>query len=133
MLTDDGRLGLTYWGSYDRMGLLPYFLAVIDRSPPSHQTATVDIGETADVIEDMLRSTRFEPEAKGTVEVTNEWPDVDTAVRGLAAAGPAMPAIESVGCDIFCNALREVVIPLHDPRTGVRIASELGWVTARPA
>ena len=132
VLTDDGWLGLTYWGSYDRMGLLPYFLTIVEHSPPSHQTATIEIGETADVIEEMLRSTRFEVGAKGTVEVINEWPDVETAVRGLAAAGPSIPAIESVGYDAFCELLRDLVTPLHHPATGVRISSELGWVTARP-
>lgn len=123
---------MTFWGSCDRMGLLPYFLAIIEHSPPSHQTATVSLGETADVVVDMLRSTQFELQGKGTVEVVNEWPDVDTAVRALAAAGPAIPAIESVGYDTFCDVLHDVVAPLHDPRIGVRISSELGWVTARP-
>ena len=62
----------------------------------------------------------------------NEWPDVETAVRALAAAGPSVPAIESVGYDAFCDALRDVVAPFHDPVIGVRISSELGWATARP-
>ncbi len=132
VITDRGRLGLTFWGSYDRMGLMPYFLAIIEHSPPSHQAATVEYGETAVVIEDMLRSTEFEPGASGTVEVTNEWPDVDTAVRALAAAGPAFPAIESVGYETFCNVLRDLVAPLEDADLGVRLTSELGWVTARP-
>lgn len=132
VLTRSGRLGMTFWGSYDRMGLLPYFLAIIEHSPSSHQTATASLGETADVAEDMLSSSRFEVLSKGVVEVVNEWPDVDTAVRALAAAGPAIPAIQSIGHDGFCDVLREVIRPLHDPRTGVRVSSELGWVTARP-
>ena len=37
VLTDDGLLGLTYWGAHERMGLMPYFLTVIEHSPPSHQ------------------------------------------------------------------------------------------------
>ena len=27
VLTQDGQVGMTFWGSYDRMGLLPYFLS----------------------------------------------------------------------------------------------------------
>ena len=133
VLTQDGQVGMTFWGSYERMGLLPYFLAIIEHSPPSHQIATVALGETANVAENMLSSTGFGVQGKGTVEVVNEWPDVDTAVRALAAAGPSIPAIESVGYDNFCDVLRDIVTPLHDPRTGVRISSELGWVTARPS
>jgi SAM-dependent methyltransferase len=132
VLTDDGLIGMTFWGSFDRMGLLPYFLAIIGNSPPSHQAATVEIGDTGAVVEGMLCSTGFELRSRGTVEVVNEWPDVETAVRALAAAGPSAPAIESVGYDNFCEVLRDVVAPLHTPHIGVRISSELGWVTARP-
>ena len=134
VLADDGRLGLTYWGSFERMGLLPYFLAVIEHSPPSHQAANMEMGETSDVIAGMLRATDFELLDQGTVEVINEWPDVDTAVRALAAAGPSVPAIEAIGYDGFCGALRDVIAPMHvrDESFGVRISSELGWVTARP-
>ena len=62
-------------GSFERMGLLPYFLAVIEHSPPSHQAANMEMGETSDVI----------------------------------------------------APLRD-----RDGSVGVRISSELGWVTARP-
>ncbi len=103
VLTDDGLLGLTYWGAFERMGLMPYFLTVIEHSPPSHQAANVELGETSNVIEDMLRATDFDLLEQGTVEVINEWPDVDTAVRALAAAGPSVPAIEAIGYDNFCE------------------------------
>ncbi len=133
VLVDGGRFGMTFWGPYDRLGLLPYFLKVIELSPPSHQSATKRQGETQRVVEDMLRTTRFCIRSQGSVDVTNEWPDVATAVRALAAAGPSVPAIEAVGYDDFCRAMSEVIAPLHDPRTGVRISSELGWVTAQPS
>jgi len=65
--------------------------------------------------------------------VVNEWPDVATAVRAVAAAGPSVPAIESVGYEAFCAVLTDALAPLHDPDLVVRISSEFGWVTARPA
>ncbi len=134
VLADDGLLGLTYWGSHARLGLMPYFIAVIQHSPQSHQAATMELGETGNVMADMLGATSFEMLDQGTVEVINEWPDVDTAVRALAAAGPSVPAIRAVGYDSFCDALREVITPMHDQDggVGVRISSEVGWVTARP-
>ena len=133
VLTGDGQVGVTYWGAFERMGLLPYFLAIIEHSPPSHQTATTELGETSAVVEEMLRATGFALQSTGAVEVVNEWPDVDTAVRALAAAGPAVPAIAAVGHDAFCDVLRDVVGPYDVPGIGVRISSELGWVTARPS
>jgi SAM-dependent methyltransferase len=132
VLSDRGRFGLTFWGRYELLGLMPYFMTVIELSPPSHQSATMDQGETREVMESMLRAADFEISHEGTLEVTNEWPDVDTAVRALAAAGPSVPAIEAVGYDSFCQAVHDAVAPLYEPHTGLRITSELGWITAEP-
>lgn len=131
-LVPGGRVGLTFWGPYDTLGLLPYFLRMIELSPPRHGMASAEQGDTGrpGVVEDMLLACGFAPLERGTVTVVNEWPDVDTAVRALAAAGPSVPAINAVGRDAFLESLREVVAPLHVAGLGVRVASELGWVTA---
>ena len=132
VLTPAGKIGLTFWGRPDHLGLLPYFLKVIELSPPSHGDASLQQGATgrAGVIEEMLTSTGFSPRRRGTVTVVNEWPDVDTAVRALAAAGPSVPAIETVGYDRFSAALRDVIEPMQVAGVGIRVASELGWITA---
>ncbi len=97
VLEPDGRLGLTFWGRLDHLGLMPYFLKVIELSPPSHGEASVQQGDTGrpGVVEEMLTSTGFRLRARGAVSVVNEWPDVDLAVRALAAAGPSVPAIDA--------------------------------------
>ena len=132
VLTPNGRLGLTFWGRPQHLGLLPYFLKVIELSPPSHGEASLQQGDTgrSGVIQEMLTSTGFGPREGGTVTVVNEWPDVDTAVRALAAAGPSVPAIDAVGLSTFRDALREVIEPLHADGVGIRLVSELGWITA---
>lgn len=132
VLTPTGELGLTFWGRPDQLGLLPYFLKVIELSPPSHGEASLQQGDTGrdGVIEEMLTSAGLRPRRTGTVTVVNEWPDVDVAVRALAAAGPSVPAIETVGFDTFCGELRDVIEPLHVDGVGIRVASELGWATA---
>jgi ubiquinone/menaquinone biosynthesis C-methylase UbiE len=131
VLVPEGRFGATFWGRFEHVGLLPYFLKIIELSPASHGTASMQQGDTQNVMEDMLRTTGFEDVERGTVTVVNEWPDVSTAVHALAAAGPAVPAIEAVGYEAFCESLTELLDPLHVDGLGVRIASELGWVTAR--
>lgn len=82
------------------------------------------------VVETLLASTDFELVERGTVDVVNEWPDVPTAVRALAVAGPSVPAIEAVGYERFCEELSQVVAPLFVATVGVTIVSEFGWVTA---
>jgi ubiquinone/menaquinone biosynthesis C-methylase UbiE len=132
VLVPEGRLGLTFWGRFERLGLMPYFLKVIELSPPTHGRATTEHGDTQNVIEDMLSAVGFEVLDHGTVNVVNEWPDLSTAVRALASAGPSVPAIESVGYEEFCEHLADVISPLSVDGLGVRITSEFGWVTARP-
>ena len=130
VLVPGGRLGVTFWGRFDRLGLMPYFLKVIELSPASHGAASVEQGDTQNVIEDMVGATGFGDLEQGTVDVVNEWPDVSTAVRALAAAGPSVPAIEAAGYGVFCESLAEVIAPLSVDGLGVRITSEFGWVTA---
>jgi SAM-dependent methyltransferase len=132
VLVPGGRLGLTFWGRPEHVGLLPYFLKIIELAPPSHGQATLRQGETGrpGLIEEMLVSAGFTPRRRGTVTVINEWPDAGLAVRALAAAGPSVPAIQAAGHGPFCQVLRDVIEPLHIPGTGIRIASELGWITA---
>ena len=109
---------------------MPYFLKVIELSPPSHAEANYEQGDTgrAGVWRRCWLLPASSPRA-GTVTVVNEWPDVDMAVRALAAAGH-VPAIEETGLELFCEELREVVAPLYSPSTGIRVASEFGWITA---
>ena len=105
---------------------------IIELSPRSHGEASIRQGDTGrpGVIEEMLVSAGFMPRERGRVTVTNEWPDARLAVRALAAAGPSVPAIQAAGLGPFCEALREVIEPLHTPDAGIRIASEFGWITA---
>jgi SAM-dependent methyltransferase len=132
VLTPTGRIGLTFWGRFEHLGLLPYFLKIIELSPATHGEATMQQGDTGreGVIEDMLTSTGFRVTGRGTVTVTNEWPDIDIAIRALASAGPSVPAINAVGYDNFCEAMRAAIAPIHIPGIGIRIASEFGWITA---
>ena len=130
VMVPGGRLGLTFWGQFERLGLMPYFVKVIELSEASHAAANMEHGDTQNVIEDMLKATGFERLERGTVTVVNEWPDVEIAVRALVAAGPSVPAIREVGLDDFCDALRSVIEPMHVPGVGIRITSEFDWITA---
>ena len=130
VLVPQGRLGLTFWGRFERLGLMPYFLKVIELSPSSHGTATTEHGDTQNVIEDMLSATGFGVLERGTVNVVNEWPDTCDRRSGARGSGPSVPAIEAVGYEEFCEALRDVISPLCDRDVGIRIASEFCWITA---
>jgi hypothetical protein len=107
---------------------MPYFLKVIELSPAAHAESNMEHGDTgrAGVMEAMLAATGFTLMERGTVTVVKEWPDVSTAGRALAAAGPSVPAIAAIGYDAFCDALAEVLSPVHQLGIGLRITSEFG-------
>jgi hypothetical protein len=115
--------------------LCPTFLKVIELSPPDHGTASMEQGDTGreGVVEDMLAATGFALVECGTVDVVNEWPEVGTAVRALAAAGPSFPAIEAVGYVAFCEALHGAFSPLCEKDVGPRTTSGFGCITAEAA
>ncbi len=127
VLAPGGRLGLTFWGQFEHLGLMPYFVKVIELSEASHAAANVEHGDTQNVIEDMLKATGFERLERGpSPSSTNN----EIAVRALVAAGPSVPAIRAVGLDDFCDALRSVIEPMHVPGVGIRVTSEFDWITA---
>lgn len=127
-----GLIGLSFWGAPRRLGLLPYFAALVELSPEDHIEATLSQGDTGrpGVAEGMLAEAGLEFVARGTARVVLELPDLDLTVRALAAAGPSLPALRHVGYDRFAERIREAMRPLDVSGLGVRIASELGWVVA---
>lgn len=128
-----GLVAFSFWGSPNRMGHAPYFQAIRELSPQDHAAATSLQGETGrpGVAEQMLAEAGLEPVDRGTATVTSEWPDVATAVRALCSAGPALPALRAVGEERFTQVLTDAFAPLVDPRWGLRVSSEFGFVTAR--
>jgi SAM-dependent methyltransferase len=125
-----GLVGFTFWGAPKRMGLLPYFATLAELSPPEHIEATARQGDTGrlGVAEQMLAEAGLAFTDRGTAQVINELPDLDLAVRALAAAGPSWPALRQVGYERFAEALREALRPLYVEGIGVRIVSEFGWI-----
>jgi SAM-dependent methyltransferase len=125
-----GMVGFSFWGSPKRLGLLPYFAALVELSPPDHVDATLNQGDTGrpGVAEQMLADAGLEFAGRGTAEVVLELPDLDLTVRALAAAGPSWPALDHVGYDRFAETIREALRPLCIEGLGVRIVSEFGWI-----
>jgi SAM-dependent methyltransferase len=128
-----GLVGFTFWGAPKRLGLMPYFATLVQLSPPSHVDATFNQGDTGrpGVAEQMLADAGLEFADRGATQVVNEWPDLDLALRAIAAAGPSWPALNEVGYERFTDAMREAIRPLYTEGLGVRIISEFGWILGR--
>jgi SAM-dependent methyltransferase len=131
VLRPGGRFGMTFWGSPKRLGLLPYFMTVAALSPPSHTEATISQGGTGrpGLAEAMIQESGLRVDCRGVVTVWAEWPDTDTAVRALNAAGPSWPALEHVGEQKFDEELRKALAPFEVDGVGIRLPSEFGYIT----
>ncbi len=125
-----GLVGFSFWGSPKRLGLLPYFAALLELSPADHVDATLNQGDTGrpGVAEQMLGEAGLEFVDRGAAQVINELPDLDLTVRALAASGPSWPALQHVGYDQFAETMHKALRPLYTEGLGVRIVSEFGWV-----
>jgi SAM-dependent methyltransferase len=128
-----GMVGFSFWGPPKRLGLLPYFAAVLEMSPADHSDAILGQGDTGrpGVAEQMLVDAGLDFAGRGKAKVISELPDLDLAVRALAAAGPSLPAINHVGYERFAETMREALRPLYIEGLGVRIISEFGWIIGR--
>ena len=135
VLRPGGRFGMTFWGPPKRLGLMPYFATVAALSPASHAEATVNQGGTGrpGLAEQMLDDAGLHVDERGVVIVWAEWPDLDTAVRALTAAGPSWPAVEHAGADRFAAQLRDALASSLVEGLGVRLPSEFGYITATRA
>lgn len=67
------------------------------------------------------------------VEVTEEYPDLDTFLRGYLAAGPIVRAARELGEQAVRDALAEGVRPLITASGAVRIEDELRYLIATKA
>ena len=132
VLKPGGTLGMTFWGSPKRMGLLPYFATIAANSPESHLEATLGQADTGrpGVAEALIESSGLRVIDRGTVNVTNEFADLELFTRAAVAAGPSVPAIEQMGEESFRNALTDAYADSLEPGIGLRITSEFGWVAA---
>jgi len=132
VLRPGGMFAMTFWGPPKRLGLLPYFMTIAENSPDSHVVATLGQSDTGrpGVAEALVESAGLRVRERGATPVTNEFPDVETFLRGAVAAGPSFPAIEQVGEERFREALTVAYSDAVRPGLGLRITSEFGWVTA---
>jgi SAM-dependent methyltransferase len=136
VLRPGGAVGMAGWGSPRRREHLAYFMALVDISPAEHIEDSMTMMATGrpGVAEQLLTGAGLEVLERGTVDVTSEFPDVATAVRAVASAGPSWPAVRQVGTTKFDEVMTAALSAVADEALGVRLTSEFYWVTAlKPA
>lgn len=70
------------------------------------------------------------PKEAGYIELAEEYPDLDTFLRGYLATGPIVSAIRTLGEEPVRDALTEGVRPLMTASSGVRFEDEYRYLIA---
>jgi ubiquinone/menaquinone biosynthesis C-methylase UbiE len=81
-------------------------------------------------LERLVSEAGLTPKEAGYVELAEEYPDLDTFLRGYLAAGPIVSAIRTLGEETVRDALTEGVHPLMTAGGGVHFEDEYRYLIA---
>jgi hypothetical protein len=84
----------------------------------------------AGALEALAGEAGLTPTEAGYVELAEEYPDLDTFLRGYLAAGPIVSAIRTLGEKPVRDALTGGVRPLMTTGGGVRFEDEYRYLIA---
>ncbi len=81
-------------------------------------------------VEGLLEQAGLAPLTSGEVNCPFEFPDLERAVRGNTAAGPAAAAIRQAGVDAVQRAIADALAPFRTSTGGYRLHNRLRYVLA---
>jgi hypothetical protein len=92
-----------------------------DGSPALHEEG---------VLESLATEAGLIPREAGYIEVAEEYPDLETLLRGYVSAGPIVRAVRSSGEPAVRDALTGALAPLRMSNGAYRIEDELRYLIA---
>ena len=101
--------------------LLPAQSEVDEGGPALHKVG---------IFEMLASEAGLTPKESGYVELAEEYPDLETFLRGYLAAGPIVSAIRTLGLEPVRDALTGGVRPLMTASGGVRFEDEYRYLIA---
>gem|GEM_PF-110591 len=101
--------------------LLPAQAGAGESGPALHEVGT---------LETLASEAGLTPKESGYVELAEEYPNLDTFLRGYLAAGPIVSAIRTLGEEPVRDALTVGVRPLMTATGGVRFEDEYRYLIA---
>jgi SAM-dependent methyltransferase len=117
VLKDDGTLVVMIWGNKEDCEAATYLKAVGSCLPPPPPGAAGPFALSEnDLLQTILKESGFELIRETDLPLVWDYPDQETAMRGLLAAGPAARAIEHSGYDEVHKKVGVAVEPYIDGR-----------------
>jgi SAM-dependent methyltransferase len=125
-----GTVAITVFGRPERCESTAIFGAVGQLLPAQSADEGGPALHEAETLETLAGEAGLTLKEADYVEIAEEYPDVDTFLRGYLAAGPIVRAIRALGEQPVRDALSEGVRPLVTASGGVRFEDEYRYLIA---
>jgi SAM-dependent methyltransferase len=128
-----GRVVAVVWGDPAHCEAAGYVKALgsLLPAPPPGTPGPFALSEDG-ALAKLLAGAGLHPAAEGDVDVAWEYPDVETALRGFLAAGPAIKAIDVAGEDAVREAVVAELGPFHRSDGSIRVENRWRYVVGTP-
>ena len=134
VVRDDGRVVVAIWGreeDCEAVAVVDAVTAFLPPTPPGTPGPFALSEEGA--LEALVEQAGLQPQEAHEVPCPWVYPNVDTAVRGLAAAGPAIRAEQENGRDAVEETIAQALQPFRDPLTGiVQLENVFRYLVTKP-
>jgi len=126
-----GRIGITFWGSSNRLDLLDYFLTLGQTGPGvTEEIVSLAAINSPGEAERLLTAAGFTEFERGTTEAILELADDDEAWRVLRSPGLAVPSLQHTGEQRLREKVLKAIAPFRAIDGSYRLTNELVNVSA---
>ena len=130
-VAEGGQVVVAVWGREEDCEAAAYVKALGAVLPPPPPGAPGPFALSTDgALEQLAASAGLTVSERAVVAAVWEYPDEQTAVRGMLAAGPAVRAIEAVGEDGVRARVLEALAPFRCRDGGYRLENTFCYVVA---
>ncbi|MGI8572272.1 MAG: class I SAM-dependent methyltransferase [Solirubrobacteraceae bacterium] len=124
-------VAIATWAVPERCEAAVYLAALKPLLPPAPPGAPGPFALSAPgALEQLAQDAGLSPEDDGEVACRWQYPDLDTALRALLSAGPAIKAIQTSGEDAVRVAVERAIAPFRDASGAYSIGSAFRYLIA---
>jgi len=126
-----GSVVIATWGRPEDCETGAYLAALRPLMPPAPHGAPGPFAlSSREALEEVVREAGLHPESFHEVDTPFEYPNLETALRGLLSAGPAVRAIETSGEAEAIRAVTEVLAGFRRPDGSYRMNNTYMFLVA---
>jgi SAM-dependent methyltransferase len=133
VLAPGGRVLMLTWGLPEQCEAAAYLAALRPFLPPPPPGAPGPFAlSPVEALTAVLTDARLEVLTLEDVETIWEYPDEETALRGLLSSGPVVAAMRHGGEEGVTQAVRDYLVSFETPGGGYRISNVFRYVIGGP-